>query len=668
MSVAPLLKPFRRCCPGRCWWGGGRLGLLVLLLCSFGARAQVVLRGLVLDAETHQPIPNAQVGVAGNRIGTSTNEDGRFALSIPPQYRQERLEVALLGYRKFSQTLPPLPGPELRIVLQINPAVLGEVQVTASVVGIVREAVARIPRNYPVRPTRLTGFYRESDNDSVGRPRYLAEGLLVARKAPYQQRTTDGDVQITQSRKVDLRPTGQLVRIDWAGGPFIVHWGDFVHSRTQFINPAYFRDYDYRLAPGSTFQDRPVYAITFGPKPGNRRAHYEGRMYIDQESYAFLGAEWHYTAAGLRSGSHPADARALRVAYQPYAGRWHLKTVWWQTRNRLPVGPAINYFGEFVTTASDTAQAPPPSYIERAQDHDVFLHNAVAYDSAFWQGHTTLLPPEALQKSLFDQSRQQRADSLFTPAGAVGSPVAREPELGPFGRFLGRFRYGVAVGSWPLAVVAAGLAATYAPAGYGFRAQATNSVAAQQLTIWSKAEYQFELTHELAVRLATQRVYRQLVGDGWEAGLSYQRNFNPRHRPLFGRLGVAYTRQTVARKLGTFNNPDTGLRVAGTHLGADELSLRVQSVTDAVLPTLGLGVELSHKMELIADLGYLLPTRSRTQLQVDEESGFFLTQRAATINLPNADVSLRVNEYPTVILPWQPARWLLSFGLLYRIR
>ncbi len=637
------------------------------------AQGPVVLRGLVFDAETRQPIPNAQVGVAGNRMGTSTNEDGRFALNIPPQYQHEQLEVALLGYRKYAQMLPPLPGPELRIALRISPAALGEVQVMASVVGIVREAVARIPRNFPTQSTRLTGFYRESDNDAAGQPRYLVEGLLTVFKVPYQKRTAEGQVQIQQSRKVDLRPRA-LMHIDWAGGPFIPHLADFVHRRAQFIDPAHFRDYDYRLAPSSTYQDRPVYVVTFAPKPRNRRADFEGRMYIDQDTYAFLGADWHYTRAGLGRGENPADTRRLRVSYQPYAGRWHLKTVWWQTQYRMPVGPALHYFGEFLTTAIDTAQAPPPTYVERAQYHDVFLHNAVPYDSAFWQGQTTLLPSETLRKALLDQQRQQRADSLFSqpPAApdavaASASPAAPAPPERLF-KLLSRLSYGASAGAFPLAVPGANLGLDYAPAGYAFRAAGNAGLSAQNFTGWWSAEYTFDLTRDLAVRLASRTVFRQLTGAGWEAGLSYQHNLNPRHRPLFGRIGLAYTRQTVARKLGSFDNPDAGLRVAGTQLGADELSLRVQSATDAMQPKLGLGVEISHKIELVADLGYLWPLRTRTQLQVNEESGFFLTRGSATIDLPSSDVSLRVNELSTTAVPWQLNRWLLSFGLLYRLR
>ena len=644
--------------------------LIWLLLPTSPVLAQAILRGRVLDAETHQPIPNAQVGVADNRIGTSTNDDGRFALSIPPPYQQERLEVALLGYRKYSQMLPPLPGPELRIELQISPAALGEVRVTASVLGIVREAVARIPQNYAGRPTRLTGFYRESDNDAGGRPRYLTEGVLTVFKAPYRQGTIHGDVQIRQSRKVDLRPA-QPTRTDWAGGPFIAHWGDFVHGRAQFIDAKHFRDYDYRLAPGSSYQDRPVYVVDFAPKPGNRRADFEGRMYIAQDSYAFLGAEWHYTPAGLRHGDHPADARSLRVAFQPYAGRWHLKTVWWQTKYHPRGNDSFAYFGEFLTTAIDTAQAPPPTYAERAQVHDVFLANPVPYDSAFWQNNTTLLPPAVLRQALLDQQRQHRADSLFNlppPSAAAPLPAKEAPPQEPKFKLLRRLRYGIGVGVLPLNVPAASLTLGYAPAGYAFRASGAVDLAPQDFAGLQRYEYDFELTPALAVRFVAHSLFRRFSGNGWEAGLSYQRNLNPRRRPVYGRVGLAYARQTVGRNIDTFANSDTGLRVDGVKLGADELSVRVQSLTTALLPKLGLGLELTRQLELIADAGYLLPFNTRSQLEISEESGFFLFRNSATISLPNADAQLRVNGLPTAAVPWQLNRWLLSFGILYRMR
>jgi len=642
----------------------------MLLTCLAGqAQTTQVLRGRVLDAETRQPVPNAQVGVAGNRIGTSTNDDGRFVLSIPPAYQHEQLEVALLGYRKYSQALPPLPGPELLVELRLSPAALGEVQVTASVEGIVREAVARIPRNYPVRPSTLTGFYRESDYDPSGKVRYLAEGVVTVYKVGYQRATAEGDVQVRAARKVDLRPK-QAVLVDWAGGSSISHYADFVHTRAQFLQPKHMRDYQYALAPGSSFQERPVYVVTFAPRPGNRRAELEGRLYIDQDSYAILGADWHYTAAALAHGLRPADSRQLRVRYQPYAGRWHLKSVWWQTKARPPIGPPLHYFGEFLTTAIDTAQTARPSYVERAQRHDVFLQSAVADDSAFWQSHTTLLPPDSLRRALLDQQRQRRADSLFArPAPAAGPQAAAAPAApaeSRLFRLLSRLRYGAAVGAWPVTTTAGGLVLDYAPAG-GFRAQGSTQVEPSGFTGWWRGEYLADLTPRLAARLATRRLFGQFRGEGWELGLSYQHNLNPRRRPVFARAGLAFSRQAVAHSFGTFDNQG---RVAanGTALTADRLAVQLQAVTDAVLPTAGLGLELSHKFELIADVGYLVHLNTRTQLQLDEKSGFFLGRSSAALALPNSEAGMQLNQQPTTGLPWRTQHWLLSFGLLYKLR
>ncbi len=578
-------------------------------------------------------------------------------LNIPPAYAQARLTVALLGYRSHEQALP---GPELVVELKISPAALGEVQVTGSVEGIVREAVARIGRNYPARATQLTGFYRESDNDTIGRPRYLVEGLLTVYKPDYRQSADDGDVHIRQVRKVDLRPAGREVRIDWAGGPFIAQFGDFVHRRAQFISPKHFCDYTYRLEPASSYAGRPVYVVAFGPRNGSRRADCEGRLYIDQQRYAFLGAEWQYTAAGLRRTGHGASARRLRVAYQPYASRWHLKTVWWQTKARLPIGPPLNYFGEFLTMAIDTAGLVRPGYVNRAQERDVFLRTTVAYDSAFWAGQTTLLPPAALRQALLDQPRQQRADSLFrghrlgADSSAAGPAGPAAPNESGLVRFLGRFSCGAAVGTFPLAGAGDELAVGYAPAGYGFGLRGTTSVAAPGAAPTTSLDYQFALTKALGLWVNSTRLHGQFEGKGLQYGLRYQRNLRPGHRPLYGRAGLAYARQTVARPVGTFDNPDTGLRVAGTHLGADRLSARLQTLTEAVLPTLGLGLKLTYQLELVADAGYLLPLRTRAQLQLAEESGFFLTRNSATINLTAADVALRVNGQPTATLPWQP--------------
>ncbi len=649
--------------------------LLWLLVSPALAQEALVLRGLVLDANTHQPLPYAQVGIAGNKLGTSTNQEGRFALRVPAAYAATELEVALLGYRRYARPLPLLPVPELRIELQSSPATLGTVAVSSSVTGIIREAVARIPRNYPTRATRLTGFFRESD-DNVDKHSYyyLSEGVLRVYKAPYQHPKDDGQVQILEARKVDLRDTlhsaPSLLELEWSAGPFVPHRFDFVHNRAEFIQPSQFKNYQYRLTPQTTFQGRPVYVIAFGPQPGTDRANFAGELYIDEQSYAFLGAAWHRTSSGIRREhvlSFDATERAYRVAYQRYAGRWHLKSIWYNTLGSPVAGQARRHLAEFLTTAIDTAQAVPIPYPERAQYNDIFLRAPTPYDSTFWKGYTTLLPSSQLQLDLLDQARQQHAERLLA-APPAGTAKVTSPPPAPARRWWqGRLRYSYGLGLLPVATAGADLGAVVAPTGSTFRAAATTQVRRRAVAASYQLGVQIDLPGQIAVYGLTRSVVGQLAGPGWEAGLGWAHNLNPHGRPVLGRVGVAYLRQSLGRDLGSFDNPDTDLHLAGTELGTDRLALSLQHRVDGLQPKIGLGVELNHQWQAVADLGYLWSLRTHTQLLVSERGGFFHADNESALDLPASEVKLTIAGQPATVAPWQLGRWLLSVGLLYRL-
>jgi hypothetical protein len=648
-----------------------KLYLLLLWLLALPALAQEasVLRGQVLDADTHQPIPNAQVGIAGNKLGTSTNLDGRFALRVPAAYAHTELVVAMLGYQRYAQALPPLPGPELRITLKISPTGLSTVAITSSAEGIIRAALARIPLNYPVRPTQLTGFYRESDDDAASqRYDYLVEGLLRVGKSSYQRPRASGYVQVLESRKVDLRrpAPGQPLpsAIDWHAGALVPQRFDFVQQRADFINPAHFKEYRYQLSPQTTFQGRAVYVITFGPRPGTERANFAGEVYIEEHSYAFLGASWHRTPAGIAREhvlSFTATERAYRADYQQYAGRYYLKSIWYNTLAAPYAGRVHHHLAEFVTTAIDTTQADPPGYLARSQYLDIFLQNPVPYDSAFWQQHTTLLPPARLGAGLLDSARGRQAAVLFEPTPAAPS-TDRKWNL------LRHLRYTYTGGLLPVQLSTAALRVVLAPTSSVFRADAQASTVPQELTWQYGFGVQLEVVGGLSAYGTSRHVLRQLRGEGWEAGLLYAHNFNPHGRPLRGRAGLGYLRQSVGRELGTFDNPDADLRLAGNALPGDKLTLSLQNMTDALLPKLGVGVELGRQWEATAELGYVLPLHTRTQLLVEEKTGFFsFNQHSADLALPATEAQLLVNGQPAAAGPWQLGHLLLSVGLACRL-
>lgn len=64
----------------------------------------------------------------------------------------------------------------------------------------------------------------------------------------------------------------------------------------------------------------------------------------------------------------------------------------------------------------------------------------------------------------------------------------------------------------------------------------------------------------------------------------------------------------------------------------------------------------------------MLWPRTRTQLQLDEVSGFWFSRRTVAPDLPADGATLRVNVQPGTAAPWQPGRLLFGVGLLYRVR
>jgi hypothetical protein len=90
-------------------------------------------------------------------------------------------------------------------------------------------------------------------------------------------------------------------------------------------------------------------------------------------------------------------------------------------------------------------------------------------------------------------------------------------------------------------------------------------------------------------------------------------------------------------------------------------------MTEGFQPKIGLGVELNHQWQAVADLGYLWQLRTRTQLLVREQGGFFHSDNESALDLPASEAQLTVGGQPATAAPWQLGRWLLSVGLLYRL-
>ncbi|WP_319481113.1 TonB-dependent receptor [uncultured Draconibacterium sp.] len=106
--------------------------ILLLFACIFTVTAQnkITVKGIVLDAETNNPIVYANVALPDLGLGTTSNEKGEFTIKNVPTGTIQ-LAVTYLGYQKHIQNLHISEDVDLNILLYQQSLGLQEVIVTA---------------------------------------------------------------------------------------------------------------------------------------------------------------------------------------------------------------------------------------------------------------------------------------------------------------------------------------------------------------------------------------------------------------------------------------------------------------------------------------------------------------------------------------------------------
>lgn len=94
----------------------------------------LVVRGVVLDSASREPLPGVTVLVNGTTIGVFTNADGTFKLQLPEEYRRIKsinLLVSSVGYTSLERSINPLEADLSPLILAVSGKMMGKVIFTA---------------------------------------------------------------------------------------------------------------------------------------------------------------------------------------------------------------------------------------------------------------------------------------------------------------------------------------------------------------------------------------------------------------------------------------------------------------------------------------------------------------------------------------------------------
>jgi len=389
------------------------------------------IKGLVIDERTRRPLSYTNVFLRNKSTGTISNASGRFELKISSSEFNDTLGVSHIGYEQIFVPVISIDSGVLIIRLSTDKIQIKEVVVKPlDPIYILTKAVENIPRNYDREPAIFTGFFREStqqDNKNVS----LSEAIINVFKESYTS-LRDDQIKIFKGRKGNNIDQKEFVEFIVQGGLFNTLQLDIVKNHPTFLDADYFALYEYHVERTISHFERLTYVIGFEQREGVKYPCYKGKVYIDVETLAIVGASFEMPETGMsyaagiyvkktprHTGVKPISAQ-YQVYYRYYNNRWNLSNVRSQILIRVrrkkdkqqdKFNSVFASVSEFVITNKDTTNVVRFKPDEISKARDVLEKQIGTTDYEFWGEENIIIQDEPIEKTML---RLRRKNSILS--------------------------------------------------------------------------------------------------------------------------------------------------------------------------------------------------------------------------------------------------------------
>lgn len=377
-----------------------------------------ILRGIVIDGKKHEPISYCNIGIKGKALGTMTNNNGEYILKIPKYLWSDTLIFSCIGYNNFSIALKNHNSELDTIILSSKLIQIKTVNViNYNPLKVLDSINENITKNYDNDNYSLfTTFYREiiQENNVYTD---ISEAVLQVMKVPYSIDYRNDCVKLLKGRKAAQEKPFTDVNLKLKGGPFYITKLDIVKNHESFINPKFRNVYNYEYKEQTLVDGHRCIVITFSPISTVRDILYQGKMFVDIETWAIVRVEFEYTRQGLREARNlliqkePKKCKAIpidlayTVQYKKIDGKWYFYNA--QSLLEIKVNnkkkkekTRFKSTSEILTTniQKNTFKHFPRQDIFKSSE--IFTDHIIGYDKNFWATYNIIQPEEELINAL----------------------------------------------------------------------------------------------------------------------------------------------------------------------------------------------------------------------------------------------------------------------------
>ncbi|TYB76890.1 carboxypeptidase-like regulatory domain-containing protein [Bizionia myxarmorum] len=180
------------------------------------ASAQTELTNTVLEGSTFEPIESASIYVKNTTIGTVTNADGKFLLTVPNKYLKDTLIVSSIGFKSYKIPVVEFDA-SFEIYLDEDVASLDEIILIAETrpkTGneIMMRAIEELPKNLPDSSYLQKGFMRHKERNKIEFKWLIESAITLYDSSFISSPSANLKLNVDQVRKsYDLRDVDSLL-------------------------------------------------------------------------------------------------------------------------------------------------------------------------------------------------------------------------------------------------------------------------------------------------------------------------------------------------------------------------------------------------------------------------------------------------------------------------
>jgi len=399
---------------------------------DLSAQGFSTLYGKAVDTRTGEPVAFASVRIQDSGLSNVTNADGFFSLKIPEGTPDNALiSIQHLGYQSAQRSVGqflgssadrPMVLPMVPVSLTLDPSVIRDIDPLVLLHTVYRH----VKDNYPQQHEHLTSFYRELIRKG-NKYLVLNEAIVDVDKAPYSNFQKDR-AAIYKGRGSQNFQASDSLFVKFQGGISGTLQGDIV--KDPFIGTSLELVPEYYLlsvAGSATLDGRDCLILAFHEKPGLEDVFFDGRLYIDSESYAIARIEYDMNVKGreAKAAMHfvlkkPAgwkidvEKASYALNFKPFDGRWHfdysrLDLVFNARRKHSLFRHTYSVLSEMAVTDISHDGFSIPNQ-EKVRFNDILSDKVSDFtDPEFWGSYNIIEPDQTISAAIRRISRQLKA-------------------------------------------------------------------------------------------------------------------------------------------------------------------------------------------------------------------------------------------------------------------